>query len=186
MAQDNSIARLARQIVAARTAERFLVDADEVANLRRHGACELHRICADFVSSVNANLSNANLSNASLSNASLSNAALDLSPVTYAPEMFRVPGVNLMQISSQGREMQIAFEAPPKPVSTEKFLIPYVLEGEIRTYNQKMLERFEIRNRLLFFCVKDGTAGWRFFDWRTRHTGPVDPDLLASLMEPLF
>ena len=176
MAHDDAIARLARQIDAARTAERFLVNADEVANLRRHGACELHRICADFVSLVNANLSND----------SLSNAALDLSPATYAPEMFRVPGVNLMQISSQGREMQIAFEAPPKPVSTEKFLIPYVLEGEIRTYNQKMLERFEIRTRLLFFCVEDGTAGWRFFDWRTRHTGPVDPDLLASLMEPLF
>jgi hypothetical protein len=26
----------------------FLVNADEVANLRRHGACELHRICADL------------------------------------------------------------------------------------------------------------------------------------------
>jgi hypothetical protein len=24
------------------------VNADEVANLRRHGACELHRICADL------------------------------------------------------------------------------------------------------------------------------------------
>ena len=171
MAQDNSIARLARQIVAARTAERFLVNADEVANLRRHGACELHQICVDFVSSVNANLSD---------------ATLDLSPTTYVPEMFREPGVNLMQVSSEGREMQIAFEAPPKLVSTEKFLVPYVLEGEIRTYNQKMLERFEIRTRLLFFCVEDGTAGWRFFDWRTCHTGPVDPDLLASLMEPLF
>jgi hypothetical protein len=171
MAQDDAIIRLARQIDAARKAERFLVNAAEVANVRRHGACELHRICADFVSSVNSNLSE---------------AALDLSPATYAPEMFREAGVTLIQISSQGRELQIAFEATSQQVSTEKFPIPYVLEGEVRTYNQRMLDRFEIRSRLLFFCVEEGTAGWRFFDWRSRHTGPVDRELLVSLMEPLF
>jgi hypothetical protein len=41
-----------------------------------------------------------------------------------------MPGENLIQIGSQGREMQIAFEATSKLVSTEKFLVPYVLEGE--------------------------------------------------------
>jgi hypothetical protein len=171
MAQDDAIARLARQIDAARKAERFLVNADEVASLRRHGACELHRICADFVSSLNGNLSE---------------ATLDLAPATYQPESFREPGKNLIQIGSQGREMQIAFEAPSTLVSTEKFLIPYVLEGEVRTYNQRMLERFEIRSLMLFFCVEAGTADWRFFDWRSRRTGPVDHGLLVSLMKPLF
>jgi|SRR5208283_5978918 len=171
MAQDDAIIRLARQIDAARKAERFLVNADEVASLRRHGAGELHRICAEFVSSVNSKLAE---------------ATLDLSPATYAPEFFREPGMNLIQISSQGREMQITFEATSQLVSAEKFLVPYVLEGEVRTYNQRMLERFEIRSLLLFFCVEEGTAGWRFFDWRTRHTGPVDRELLVSLMEPLF
>jgi hypothetical protein len=161
MAQDDAITRLARQIDAARKAERFLVNADEIARLRRHGAGELHRICAEFVSSVNSKLAE---------------AALDLSPATYAPEFFREPGMNLIQISSQGREMQITFEATSQLVSAEKFLVPYVLEGEVRTYNQM----------LLFFCVEEGTAGWRFFDWRTRHTGPVDRELLVSLMEPLF
>jgi hypothetical protein len=171
MAQDDAIARLARQIDAARKAERFLVNPDEIANLRRHGASELHRICADFVSSVNSNLSE---------------AALDLAPATYAPESFREPGENLIQIGSQGRQMQIAFEAPSTLVSTEKFLVPYVLEGEVRTYNQRMLERFEIRSLPLYFCVEAGTADWRFFDWRNRHTGPVDHGLLVSLMKPLF
>jgi hypothetical protein len=171
MAQDDAIVRLARQIDAARTSERFLVNADEVANLRRHGARELHRICADFVASVNANLSE---------------AVLELAPTTYSPEWFRESGINLIQISSQGRQMQIAFEATSRMVSTEKFLIPYVLEGEVRTFNQRMLERFEIRSRLVFFCVEDGTAGWRSFDWRSRHSAPVDRELLVSLMEPLF
>lgn len=171
MAQDDQIRRLAREIDAARKAEHFLVSADGVANLRRQGAGELHQICAEFVASLNSNLSE---------------AAVDLSPSTYAPEAFRNTGVNLIQISSQGRQMQVAFEAPERLFSTDKFLVPYVLEGEIRAYNQEMLDRFQVRSRLLFFCVDNGTAGWRYFDWRTRHTGPVNRELLVSLMEPLF
>ena len=111
---------------------------------------------------------------------------LELSPPTFCPEAFRESGANLFQISSQGRQMQITFEAPEKLVSTEKFLIPYVLEGEVRTYNQRMLDRFEIRSYALYFCIEQDSAVWRFFDWRTRRTGPVGRDLLASLMEPLF
>ncbi len=171
MSHDDAVVRLARQIDATRKTERYLVNADEVATLRRHGASELHRVCSEFVSSVNSKLSE---------------VSLDLSPATYAPEMFREPGVNLIQIGSQGREMQIAFEASSQLVSTEKFLVPYVLEGEVRAYNQKMLERLDIQSRLIFFCVEAGTATWRFFDWRTRHTGPVDRELLARLMQPLF
>jgi len=171
MTQDDAFVRLARQIDAARKTERFLVNADEVAGVRRWAACELYRVCMEFVG---------------LMNSQLSEAALELSPASYAPAMFRETGANLIQISSQGRQMQIVFEAPSQTVSTEKFLVPYVLEGEVRTFNQKMLERFEVRSRLVFFCVDERTAGWRYFDWRTRHTGPVDGSLLASLMEPLF
>ena len=170
MPQDDLIAKLARQIDASK-AEHFAVDAAHVGGLRRSGACELHSICAEFVSSVNRKLSQ---------------ATLDLSPSVYAPEIFREPGVNLIRVGSQGREMQIAFEATPRLVSTEKFLIPYVLEGEVRTYNQRMLERFEIRNLTLFFCLEEDHARWRFFDWRTRRTGPVDAELLVNLMGRLF
>lgn len=171
MAHNDAIARLARQIDAARQSERFLVNADEVAGLRRQGAAQLHQTCADFVSSLNSQLSY---------------ATLELSPPAYAPEMFRDSGVNLIQIGSQGREMQITFQSPPQLFSTEKFLIPYVLEGELRTYNQKMLERFEIRSYSLFFCVNRDGAVWRFYDWRIPHTAPVDRDLLARLLERLF
>jgi hypothetical protein len=171
MALDDALGRLARQIDAARKVERFLVNPDEVASLRRQGASELHRICAEFVESVSSKLSA---------------AAIDFSPAIYAPEMFRETAVNLIQIGSLGREVQIVFEATAQLFSTEKFLVPYVLEGELRAYNQKMLERFEIRSRLLFYCVGEETTGWRYFDWRTRHTGPVDRQLLVSLMEPLF
>ena len=171
MAQDDAIARLARQIDAARRTEQLLVDAETVGALRRQGACDLYRVCQAFVSSVNARLSA---------------GALELSPPSFTSEMYREPGVNLIQVTSQGRAMQIAFEAPPQLFSTEKFLVPYVLEGEVRTYNQSMLDRFEIRSLLLFFCVEQDTAAWRSYDWRTRSTGPVDRELLVKLMEPLF
>jgi hypothetical protein len=171
MAYDDAIVRLAKQIDAARKSEPDLVHAEEVAALRRQGACQLHQICAEFVASLNSRLSD---------------SALEISPPTYAAELFQESGVNLIQISSQGREMQITFQATPQLFSTEKFPVPYVLDGEVRTYNQRMLERFEIRSYRLFFCLNENAAVWRFFDWRGPRTASVDRDLLVSLMERLF
>jgi hypothetical protein len=171
MANDDAIVRLAKQIDAARKSEPSLASAEKVAALRRQGACQLHQLCAEFVSSLNGKLSE---------------SALELSPPTYAPEMFRESGANLIRINSQGREMQIAFQATPQLFSTEKLPVPYILDGELRTYNQRMLERFEIRSNLLFLCLNENAAIWRFFDWRNGRTAPVDRDLLANLMERLF
>jgi hypothetical protein len=61
----------------------------------------------------------------------------------------------------------------------------YILEDEVRAYNQRMLERSDIRSKL-FFCVDRETAVWRFFDWRTLRSGSLGHELLASLLEPLF
>jgi len=171
MPQEDRIAGLARQIQAARDREHLAKSAGEIAALQRQGAYELHSICAGFVRSVNNRLMG---------------AALDLAPPEYSPEAFRNPGVNLIQIGSGGREIHIAFHAPRERVSSEKFLIPYVLEGEMRAFNQKMLERFEVRTRLLFYCLEEDRACWRFFDWRTRHTGLFGEELLLNLMESLF
>jgi len=171
MGHDDPIGRLARQIDASRKSERLLVSAEEIAALRRRSASELHRICSEFVSSLNARLSQ---------------ARLELAPPTYAPEMFRDRAVNLMQVSSQGRQMQVVFQATHPLFSIDKYSVPYILEGEIRTYNQSMLEHFEIRNQSLFYCIDDGAAFWRFFDWRNPRVTAVDADLLARLMQPLF
>ena len=171
MQQDDAITKLAGRIDAARRAERLLTDPDHVAKLCRKGACELHGICAGLVSAVNRRTSE---------------PLLDLSPPAFSAQAFRETGPNLIQISSQGRQMQIIFEALPQLVSTEKFLMPYVLEGEIRTYNQAMLERSDVRSRMIFLCVQGENAVWRFFDWRTRATGPLTGETLVNLIEPLF
>lgn len=171
MAEDDAISKFARQIDATRRAERFKAGGDEIAELRLRGACELHRICADFTSSVNSKLPE---------------PLLDLSPQAYSEDAFRQSGANLIQIASQGRQLQISFQAPERNVSTEKFPVPYILEGEVRTYNQAMLDRFSIRSRMIFFCIEEPVAVWRYFDWRTRSTGLIGRDLLVSLMGPLF
>ena len=171
MAQEDAIAKLARQIDAAQRAERFLVDEDQVLRLRREGAGELHRLCSEFVSSVNGKLPE---------------PLMELSPPAFSAAEFRVSGPNLIQIGSQGRQMQIVFESPAQLSSTEKFLKPYILEGEVRTFNQRMLERFEVRSRMIFYCVEPENAVWRFFDWRTRSTGELTVEVFANLIGPLF
>src|SRR4051794_6577973 len=171
MEPNDPIARLARQIEATKKAEHLRVDAGAIQEARRKGAGELHRICAELVGAVNGRLSS---------------AQLELSPAGWSAESFRTAGPNVIQIGSQGRTVQIVFEAPPELVSTEKFLIPYMLEGEVRAYNQKMLERSEIRSRALYYCVENETASWRYYDWRTLSTGVLTSEVLARLMEPLF
>jgi len=171
MPSEDLIARLARQIDAAKRNEQFIIDASETAALRARGAAELHALCATFVANVNSRLSE---------------AVLELAPPVYAPDRFREQGIHLIQISAQGRAMLLAFHAPREPVATEKFRIPYVLEGEIRTFNQQMLQRFEVRTQLLFYCVENGEAHWRYSDFRTLRTGLLTHEFLAELMEKLF
>ena len=171
MPHENAVWRLARQIDAAGKSERLSVDADAVSEVRRRGAAELHAVCAEFVASVNRKLSE---------------TAVELSPSGYSPETFRESGVNIMQISSHGRQVQITFAAGAQLLSTEKFRVPYVLEGEVRAYNQKMLERFQIVTFSLFYCVGEEVSGWRFYNWRTLRTGPVNQEFLIQLMDAVF
>ena len=169
MAEHDHIARLAKLIDSDIRKDKHLrLTEIEVVGLRRQGAIDLHSICADFVASVNRQLSP---------------PVLELSPPEYAAEMFRESGVNLMQVNAQGRIIQIAFEATP--VSTEKFRIPYILEGEVRAFNQEMLERTQIRSQALFFCVEENRNNWRYFEWLHGRTGAFGRDQLVSLLERL-
>jgi hypothetical protein len=169
MAEDDRIARLAKQIGSdIRKDQPRLLTEVEVAALGRQGAMELHAICSDFVASVNR---------------SLSPPVLELSPSEYRAEMFRESGVNLIQVNAQGRIIQIAFEATP--VSTDKFRIPYILEGELRAFNQEMLERTQIRSQALFFCLENARNTWRYVEWLHGRTGAFDRDQLVSLLERL-
>jgi len=128
------------------------------------------RVCADFVASVNR---------------LLTPSVLELTPAKYSAETFRESGINLIQLSAQGRIIQIAFEGTRQRFSTEKFLIPYILEGEVRAYNQEMLERSQIRSQALFYCLEEKGNRWHYFEWLHGRTGAFGRDQLVSLLERL-
>jgi len=151
MTEDDRIAKLARQIdVEVRKDQHLLLTEAEILGLRRQGAAELYTICADFVASLNR---------------LLSPPVVELTPAEYSPEMFRESGANLIQLNAQGRIIQVAFQATREKFSTEKFRIPYILEGEVRAYNQEMLERTEVRSLPLFFPAEQARNAWHYFEW---------------------
>jgi hypothetical protein len=169
--EEDRITRLAKLIDSdIRKDQALRLTEIEVVGLRRKGAMELHSICTDFVASVNRHLSP---------------PGLELSPAEYSAEMFRESGVNLIQINAQGRILQIAFEATREIFSTKKFRIPYILEGELRAYNQEMLERTQIRTQALFYCLEESRNAWHYFEWLHGRTGAFGRDQLVSLLERL-
>lgn len=169
MADEERIARLAKLIGEDVKKERHLLLNDsEVLELRRQGAAALYAICADFAASVNR---------------LLTPPVLEMAPSDFAPEMFRNSGANLIQLNAQGRILQIAFESTRERFSTDKFLIPYILEGEVRAYNREMLERTQVRSQALYYCVEDGRKAWRYHEWSSGRSGVFSQEQLVSLME---
>ena len=172
MAQDDRLKRLARHLEAlAKKDEALLRQTEEINALRQAAACELHKICAEFVRSVNA---------------LLPTPVLELGPDAYSPEVFRDSGVNLFQINARGRVVQIAFQATDQLVSTEDFKTPYILQGEVRTYNQEMLERVAVEIHQLYFCLEKDKNHWHYYQRRTYRGGVFSSDFLVGLMEDLI
>jgi hypothetical protein len=169
MAEQDRITRLAKMIDSDFRKEHYqFLTKTEVDGMRRQGASELHSICAAFVASLNRKLSP---------------ALVELSPPEYSPDMFHESGTNIIQINAQGRILQLAFKATPSTFSTEKLRIPYILEGELRAYNQEMLERAQIRSEALFFCLYENKVMWRYFEWLHGQTGAFGQDQLVSMLE---
>ena len=172
MADEERIARLAKQIgTEIRKEQHLLFTEAKVIELRRRGAAALHAICSDFAASVNQ---------------LLAPPVLELTPSEFTPEMFRNTGPNLIQLNAHGRIVQVAFESTRERFSTEKFLIPYILEGEVRAYNQEMLERTQVRSQALFYCLEGARNDWRYYEWNHGRTGVFGRDQLVSLLERLL
>lgn len=142
----------------------------EIAAQRRAAAADLHRICARFVNSLNSLATKAQVS---------------LDPSEFGPDAFLEDGPNLLQVNARGRIIQIEFHATDVLVSTEEFRIPYILQGEVRCFNQELLDRQSVEEQLLFYCLEKAGPLWRFFDARTYRSGPFDESFLVTVMEQL-
>jgi hypothetical protein len=171
MADQERIARLAKQIGSEiRREQHLLLTDDEVNLLRRKGAAELYSICADVAASINQ---------------LLNPPVLELTPLEYDPEMFHASSENLIQLNAQGRIVQFSIRSTPEKFSTQKFLTPYILEGEVRAYNQEMLERTQVRSEALFYCLEEGGNRWHYFEWLHGRTGAFGREQIVSLLEQL-
>jgi len=142
----------------------------EISARRRSGAVQVHRICATFVNALNA---------------LATRAQVGLDPSEYPPDAFREDSPNLIQINARGRIIQIEFRGTETPISTEEFRVPYIMEGEVRCFNQELLDRQSVEEQLLFYCLEKQGAMWRFFDPRTYRSGAFDEAFLVAMMEQL-
>jgi hypothetical protein len=164
--------KLAQRIDALAGKDESAIErAREIASLRRQAALELYGICADFVRGLNE---------------LLAHTELDFDPDDYHPDSIQEDGIHLFQINARGRILQIRFEATVELVSTEDFRVPYILEGAVRCFNQRLLDQDLIEEQLLFYTLEKRRTMWRFFDARTHRTGPFDADYLIALLEQLL
>ncbi|MEZ5357102.1 MAG: hypothetical protein R2762_31055, partial [Bryobacteraceae bacterium] len=68
----------------------------------------------------------------------------------------------------------------------EELRLPYTLEGAVRWFNQDMLERDEIRDHLLYFCMDRSQWAWRCYDSHSRKLEMIDENYLADRLEELL
>jgi hypothetical protein len=173
--KDPALARLERLAQSIdRLSEKddeYLRHARGIAEMRHSAAAALYGICSDFVATVNG---------------LLTHGIIVLDPPAYSDDAFREHAANLIQMNVRGRILQVEFEVTPELVSTEDFRVPYTLRGEVRAFNQQLLDKDLIEEQLIFFTLEKPRAIWRYFDARTYRSGPFDREYLVGLMEQLI
>lgn len=146
--------------------------AQELEDQQRAAASELHGFCTSLVSTLNG---------------MLDHIQVQISPETFQVDRIFTNSESLIQINASGRIVQVILLAPPVTATTEHFYIPYVLEARIRWFNQELLDRDQVPEHHLYFCVgRNGDTGWKYFDPRSRRVGPADEDYLADTLEQLL
>ncbi len=168
---DDRLRKLVRKIEAtAKQDEERLRQAQEIGRRRASAALDLHTTCAAFVDSVNQ---------------LLPSPMLELSPSAYTPESFRDPGSNVFQINVSGRIVHLEFQATDTLTSIEKFRIPYILEGSLRSFNQELLDMSAIPEQLLFCCLDRNKLSWLCCNPRTQQAAPLDQEHLITVLDRL-
>jgi hypothetical protein len=166
------LTRLANAIEALGETDRKLIaEGSEVDRLRMRGALDLHRVCRTFVEKVNGQLRE---------------PAILLDPPSYSEGNYNDEGLNLFQINLRGRLLQIEFGPTLQLYEDDDFRWPYVLRGAVRSFNQDLLDQSSIDEQMIFYCPKNDTAFWHYFDGRTYRSGRVTESYLVSEMERLL
>ena len=87
----------------------------------------------------------------------------------------------------RGRILLLDIGAPADLVANDNFKKPYILEGEVRIFNQELLEEERVEEHGIFFCPGEGPQGsWMYWNGRAYKSGYVDETYLASLLEQIL
>jgi hypothetical protein len=169
---DDPMQRLAHRIQSLVERDRGrLRRVAEMEAVRRAAAEELHTVCADFVTALNA---------------VLDAPVVSLDPPEYTAASYSDDATNLIQISVHGRILQVAYAATAELISTEDFRIPYIMEGSVRAFNQEMLDKDLIEEQPLFYTMEPNRNMWRYFETLTYRSGPFNRAFLVSVMERIL
>ena len=60
-----------------------------------------------------------------------------------------------------------------------------MLEGRVRWFNQELLDRQEIQEAQIFYCVDSSGDSWRYYDARTRNSGRLSQEFLMQVLEQI-
>ncbi len=169
---DQRLKRLARKLdeLPAKDEQR-LREAREIGRRQRQGIDELHALLRKLVDSLNH---------------LLQNIEIELTPDSVNHDQHPKDGAMLLQLNASGRIIQFAVSATEAGVSTEHFRTPYILHGRVRWFNQEFLDRQEIQERAIFYCVAPQLSGWRYVEPRDRGSGGLDVDFVAESLEQLL
>src|SRR5512139_355271 len=169
---DDRLEALARRIeTVVKQDQQRIRQAEEYALLRARAAAELHQICAELAGGLNR---------------LLAEPLVELSPAEYNAAAFRDDGANVFQINVSGRIVHLEFRSTDALTSTEKFAVPYILEGSVRAFNQELLELSVVPEQLLLCTIQRETLSWIWHDPRSQRSAPMDQGRLIQLLDRLM
>jgi hypothetical protein len=178
MAEDR-FRRLAQKIEALRRKDENANSRRiQVASQRLEAVRELHSTCLRFTEHLNK---------------LIQHDRVELSPPELPAQIDSDCRMQFM-LNVRGRVLLIDLEAPAALVSTDLFRKPYILQGEVRFFNQEFLEDARVEEHGLYYCPGEGPKGtdghrrgaWLFWNGRNYKSGSVDEEYLAGLMEELM
>lgn len=144
---------------------------DKVRQQRTEGIRRLWEICRLFAEHLNSYVGE---------------DRLELSPADPPQEISDDTQVQLL-LNVRGRVLLLDIRPPNSLVAAENFKKPYILEGEVRFFNQELLEDDRVEEHGVFFCPSEGQDGaWLYWNGRTYKSGRVDEDYLAGLLEQIL
>ncbi len=176
---DERFRRLAQKIQELRRKDEAAHSrANEIARQRGEAARELYDICQRFAERLNSYVRE---------------DRLELIPAEFPEDQAEGDHSQLM-LNVRGRVLLIALEAPGTLVSTDNFRKPYILQGEIRFFNQELLNEARVEEHGIYFCPGEGPknpgggrrGAWLYWNGRNYKSGPVDEEYLAGLLEQLM